>query len=250
MAVNKLHQHLFSNCPGANTPYGAQPTSYDYDAPLSEAGDLTEKYFAVKNVIKKVRIQIQLCGFFPLWLHALMKCNLLSDWLTKVPQDTSGADASNHTKVRVWTCCNEEGTQTKFITIFLNFSTVLILVTDTNVRSSALSPQLHTVVSALDELSYSGPVKSTYPQTFIELGQVFLNTQDCMPLSFVVFSPKLLNSSTSVCRRLVLCCTGRLCRPTAAPRLHCHPLWTASTIEPTCLWMEWVRRQSRRQQGP
>lgn len=68
MAANKLHQHLhlFSNCPGANTPYGAQPTSYDYDAPLSEAGDLTEKYFAVQNVIKKVRIQIPLCGFFPL----------------------------------------------------------------------------------------------------------------------------------------------------------------------------------------
>ncbi|KAG8521611.1 Beta-galactosidase, partial [Galemys pyrenaicus] len=38
---------------GANTPYQPQPTSYDYDAPLTEAGDLTEKYFAVRNVIKK-----------------------------------------------------------------------------------------------------------------------------------------------------------------------------------------------------
>ncbi|XP_006859231.1 PREDICTED: beta-galactosidase [Chrysochloris asiatica] len=38
---------------GANTPYAAQPTSYDYDAPLNEAGDLTEKYFAVRNVIQK-----------------------------------------------------------------------------------------------------------------------------------------------------------------------------------------------------
>ncbi|XP_074201436.1 beta-galactosidase isoform X2 [Camelus bactrianus] len=38
---------------GANTPYQAQPTSYDYDAPLSEAGDLTEKYFALRDVIKK-----------------------------------------------------------------------------------------------------------------------------------------------------------------------------------------------------
>ncbi|KAM6449734.1 beta-galactosidase [Liasis olivaceus] len=36
---------------GANTPYTAQPTSYDYDAPLSEAGDLTEKYFALREVI-------------------------------------------------------------------------------------------------------------------------------------------------------------------------------------------------------
>ena len=30
-----------------------EPTSYDYDAPISEAGDLTEKYFAFKNVIAK-----------------------------------------------------------------------------------------------------------------------------------------------------------------------------------------------------
>ncbi|KAL7976826.1 hypothetical protein Chor_008775 [Crotalus horridus] len=36
---------------GANIPYMAQPTSYDYNAPLSEAGDLTEKYFAVREVI-------------------------------------------------------------------------------------------------------------------------------------------------------------------------------------------------------
>lgn len=35
-------------------PYQAQPTSYDYDAPLSEAGDLTEKYFALRDVIRKV----------------------------------------------------------------------------------------------------------------------------------------------------------------------------------------------------
>ncbi|KAH0627216.1 hypothetical protein JD844_002705, partial [Phrynosoma platyrhinos] len=36
---------------GANMPYMPQPTSYDYDAPLSEAGDLTEKYFAIMEVI-------------------------------------------------------------------------------------------------------------------------------------------------------------------------------------------------------
>ncbi|KAL0593395.1 Beta-galactosidase [Plecturocebus cupreus] len=38
---------------GANSPYAAQPTSYDYDAPLSEAGDLTEKYFALRDIIRK-----------------------------------------------------------------------------------------------------------------------------------------------------------------------------------------------------
>ncbi|CAH2283496.1 beta-galactosidase isoform X2 [Pelobates cultripes] len=40
---------------GANTPYAPQPTSYDYDAPLSEAGDLTDKYFAIRDVIKKYK---------------------------------------------------------------------------------------------------------------------------------------------------------------------------------------------------
>ena len=39
---------------GANSPpFMPNPTSYDYDAPISEGGDLTEKYFAIKNVIKK-----------------------------------------------------------------------------------------------------------------------------------------------------------------------------------------------------
>ncbi|XP_025769919.1 beta-galactosidase [Puma concolor] len=38
---------------GANIPYQPQPTSYDYDAPLSEAGDLTDKYFALRDVIRK-----------------------------------------------------------------------------------------------------------------------------------------------------------------------------------------------------
>jgi hypothetical protein len=29
-------------------------TSYEFDGPLTEAGDPTEKYFAIRNVIKKV----------------------------------------------------------------------------------------------------------------------------------------------------------------------------------------------------
>ncbi|XP_061536062.1 beta-galactosidase [Phycodurus eques] len=40
---------------GANSPYATQPTSYDYNAPLTEAGDLTEKYFAIREVIKMYR---------------------------------------------------------------------------------------------------------------------------------------------------------------------------------------------------
>ena len=33
--------------------YVACPTSYDYDAPISEAGDLTKKYFDIKEIISK-----------------------------------------------------------------------------------------------------------------------------------------------------------------------------------------------------
>nr|XP_033786323.1 LOW QUALITY PROTEIN: beta-galactosidase-like [Geotrypetes seraphini] len=40
---------------GANMPYAPQPTSYDFNAPLSEAGDLTEKYFAIRDVIGKFK---------------------------------------------------------------------------------------------------------------------------------------------------------------------------------------------------
>ena len=36
-----------------NKEYASCPTSYDYDAPISEAGDLTQKYFDMKNVIAK-----------------------------------------------------------------------------------------------------------------------------------------------------------------------------------------------------
>lgn len=32
-------------------------TSYDFDAPISEAGDLTPKFFALKEVIKKVKTE-------------------------------------------------------------------------------------------------------------------------------------------------------------------------------------------------
>ena len=40
---------------GANHGNGYEPTvtSYDYDAPLSECGDPTPKYYAVREVIKK-----------------------------------------------------------------------------------------------------------------------------------------------------------------------------------------------------
>lgn len=42
-----------SGANGGTGLYTPQLTSYDYDAPMTEAGDLTEKYFEIKNVIKK-----------------------------------------------------------------------------------------------------------------------------------------------------------------------------------------------------
>lgn len=40
---------------GDEKSYQADPTSYDYDAPLSEAGDPTQKYFDIRNTISKVK---------------------------------------------------------------------------------------------------------------------------------------------------------------------------------------------------
>lgn len=39
--------------PGDN-PFRPVPTSYDYDAALTEAGDLTYKYYSIRNTIGKV----------------------------------------------------------------------------------------------------------------------------------------------------------------------------------------------------
>lgn len=93
---------------GANEPYNSQPTSYDYDAPLTEAGDLTKKYFAIQKVIKIFH---------------------------KIPEGPIPPSTP------------------KF----------------------AYGPvplqKLETVTDALEKLSYSGPVKSIYPLTFIDLNQ-------------------------------------------------------------------------------
>ena len=43
----------FSNGANQGKLFQPQPTSYDYDAPLSEAGDPTEKYFAIQKVLSK-----------------------------------------------------------------------------------------------------------------------------------------------------------------------------------------------------
>ncbi|XP_028330856.1 beta-galactosidase [Gouania willdenowi] len=95
---------------GANGPYSPQPTSYDYDAPLSEAGDLTEKYFALREVIRMYR---------------------------KIPEGP------------------------------------LPPTTPKYAYGAVSMKKLQTVSDSLETLSFSGPVKSVYPQTFIELNQAF-----------------------------------------------------------------------------
>lgn len=41
---------------GADPPFKVCPTSYDYDAPLSEAGDPTDKYMAIRQLMSQVYI--------------------------------------------------------------------------------------------------------------------------------------------------------------------------------------------------
>uniref|UniRef100_A0A4W6C861 Beta-galactosidase n=1 Tax=Lates calcarifer TaxID=8187 RepID=A0A4W6C861_LATCA len=95
---------------GANSPYGSQPTSYDYDAPLTEAGDLTEKYFAIREVIKMYR---------------------------KIPEGPVPPTTPKYAYGAVG------------------------------------MKKLQTISDALEKLSFSGPVKSMYPQTFTDLNQAF-----------------------------------------------------------------------------
>jgi len=42
-----------ANCGANASQFQPQPTSYDYDAPLSEAGDPTQKYFVLLEVIAR-----------------------------------------------------------------------------------------------------------------------------------------------------------------------------------------------------
>ncbi|KAJ6661996.1 hypothetical protein lerEdw1_012843 [Lerista edwardsae] len=96
--------------PGANMPYLPQPTSYDYDAPLSEAGDLTEKYFAIREVI----------GMYK-----------------KIPEGPIPP------------------TTPKFA------------------YGEVALEKVGTVKDLLDDLSPSGPIKSMYPLTFVQVKQYF-----------------------------------------------------------------------------
>ena len=49
---------------GDENSFSPCPTSYDYDAPVSEAGDPTPKYFAMRKVIGKVLLELILARAF------------------------------------------------------------------------------------------------------------------------------------------------------------------------------------------
>ncbi len=65
--INNNHQELNqtikknqqSDIKGADPPYLPQPTSYDYDAPISESGDITNKYLVIREAISKVILSEQ-----------------------------------------------------------------------------------------------------------------------------------------------------------------------------------------------
>lgn len=43
---------------GVNPSFDIIPTSYEFDAPLSEGGDITPKYTAIKNFLAQVYTRI------------------------------------------------------------------------------------------------------------------------------------------------------------------------------------------------
>ena len=55
-----MMNNVYELIPGAVPGSGICVTSYDYDAPLSEAGDITEKYLAIREAISKVFMHILL----------------------------------------------------------------------------------------------------------------------------------------------------------------------------------------------
>ena len=53
MFIGGTNFGFWNGANGGSSSYLPQPTSYDYDAPLTEAGDPWDKYMAIRDVIKK-----------------------------------------------------------------------------------------------------------------------------------------------------------------------------------------------------
>lgn len=95
--------------------------------------------------------------------------------------------------------------------------------TQCRIESIFLPLQLHTVVDALDILSFSGPVKSIYPLTFIEMNQVRPQAQ-CLSVLFYTKYKQLWLLWSKMAERLYSVCF------LSKSRLG------SSSIRPSCLW--------------
>lgn len=77
----------------------------------------------------------------------------------------------------------------RFVVVFFRACTIITKwrVLIQFMKSCTFPPQLQTVLEALVKLSFSGPVKSTYPQTFLELNQVFLSVSHYLLYDLMCF---------------------------------------------------------------
>ena len=55
MYFGGTNHHFFAGANGDSNSYQSDPTSYDYDAPLTEAADMTEKWAIIRDTIAKYR---------------------------------------------------------------------------------------------------------------------------------------------------------------------------------------------------
>ena len=57
------------NFSGADPPFNICPTSYDYDAPLTEAGDTTTKYDTIRQLLLQVCDCLLFCHRKVKWIQ-------------------------------------------------------------------------------------------------------------------------------------------------------------------------------------
>lgn len=149
-------------------------TSYDYDAPLSEAGDPTEKLFAIRTVISKVTNLAGIRGQYWAWLLVYWQgkghfpaCH--GGQLTvccSVPAPASGSNATCHPQVCLWRGGPAKG---ECLSQRLYYPSMALLNCPTH---PSLSLQYADLLDVLDVLCPSQPVQSQFPLTFEALKQV------------------------------------------------------------------------------
>ncbi|PIK62438.1 putative beta-galactosidase [Apostichopus japonicus] len=154
---------------GGGDKFNPQPTSYDYNAPLSEAGDPTEKYYAIRDVISRVgKIFDWVVGYF------------------SVRGNSSLTVKYSNYQQSYSTSLNDDVTAFKLAMILdhrLNMATVHSNVTTDNILRCA------------GYIIPYGPINTTYPITMEQMQQYsgFMLYQTAIP--FNVTSPLFLSST-------------------------------------------------------